>query len=90
MPDLVNERFVACNVISDLDLKASDQHPARPFGHEFIKRTHQVITVSVIGDYLQHQAYSFPAGHNRRNPLLGFGRVRRPSTRIPLIHNIRL
>jgi hypothetical protein len=72
---------VPFDVIGDLDLEASHQHPQRPRRDQLIERTGQVIAVSVIGDYLQHQAYSFPAGQHQRNPQLGFGRVRRPLTR---------
>ncbi|NQV05167.1 hypothetical protein HQ535_01335 [bacterium] len=79
---LVDQPGVAFNVISDLGFKASYQHPPRPLSNQFIECDSQIVTVDVIGDYLQHQAYSFPAGHNRQNPFLRFGRVRRPSTRI--------
>jgi hypothetical protein len=65
---LVNQPLVPFDVIGDLDLEASHQHPQRPRRDQLIERTGQVIAVSVIGDYLQHQAYSFPAGQHQRNP----------------------
>jgi hypothetical protein len=79
----INQRSVTFDVISDLSLEASDQHPSRSFGDKLIKRTQKIVALSVICDYLQHQAYSFPTGHNRRNPLHRSGRVRRPLIRIP-------
>ncbi|MCF6314000.1 MAG: DUF1549 domain-containing protein [Verrucomicrobiales bacterium] len=50
--------------------------------NQLIETGSQVVALGVTSDYLQHQAYSFPTGDNRRNPLLRFGRVRRPSPRI--------
>jgi len=63
---------------------ASDEHPrspTRPTSTPAVQHQPQVVAVNVIGDYLQDQAYSFPAGQHRRKPLLRFGRVRRPLTR---------
>ena len=46
--------------------------------------------VGVVGDYLQHQAYSFPAGQHRRNRLLTIWKGTPPFYPNPVIHNIRL
>ena len=58
------------------------QPPAHPI-------TVQVVALGVIGNYLQHQAYSFPADRSSAEPSLRSGRVRRPSVQIA-IHNIWL
>ncbi len=69
---------VPIDVVGDLGLQRRRQHPPGPLGHQLIENPAQVAAIGAVGDYLQHQAYSFPAGHTRRIPSFRFGRVRRP------------
>jgi hypothetical protein len=86
----VNQVAVPFDVIMDLGLEARHQHPQRPLRDQLIEHQHQVVAVGVVGDYLQHQAYSFPAGCNQRIPVTQVWKGTPPSFSNPVIHNIWL
>ena len=76
----VDQLLVPVDVLGYLGFERRHQHAAGTLGHQLIETAGQVVAVVVVADYLQHQACSFPTGHNRRNPYFRFGRVRRPLT----------
>jgi len=78
----INQLAVPFDVIGYLSLQRRHQHPTGPLGDQLIQhQRRQIISIRIAGDYLQHQAYSFPAGQHQRNRYFRFGRVRRPLLR---------
>ena len=83
IPSLIDQPLTRLDVSGDLRFEAGHQHPPRPLRHQIVEHSAQIVAVGDISDYLQHDAYSFPAGHTPAEPITKSGRVRRPSIRIP-------
>jgi hypothetical protein len=87
---LINQMLMLRNIGTDLDLNSRHQHAAGTLNHQLIERAHKIDTGSVIGDYLQHQAYSFPADHPSAEPFAYVWKGTPPFSHNRVIHNIRL
>ena len=83
IPSLIDQLLTGLDVSGDLRFEAGHQHPPRPLRHQIVEHSAQIVAVGDISDYLQHEAYSFPAGQTPAEPITRSGRVRRPSIRIP-------
>ena len=83
IPSLIDQLLIGLDVSGDLRFEAGHQHPPRPLRHQIVEHSAQIVAVGDISDYLQHEAYSFPAGQTPAEPITRSGRVRRPSIRIP-------
>ena len=69
IPSLIDQLLTGLDVSGDLRFEAGHQHPPRPLRHQIVEHSAQIVAVGDISDYLQHEAYSFPAGQTPAEPI---------------------